>query len=218
MLTRICRIVAVTSAVLLAVIGVLTYPSQLLVMVVTAVLLVGPLTAVCVFSANPFRGVAVQLTAAAAAAVIAISLVVAGLVALLGGVATPVVALLLVAGGTWTWRRRTWWGRAFRLDTSRLDDPRPDPGSRRTPRSTPGRMPVVHTGFGSTTELRASWQRTYWLLRDLPPTSPDRGVVVDLRRQLLDEIERRDPDGFTRWMQTEPRAGSDPGRYLIDDR
>jgi hypothetical protein len=35
---------------------------------------------------------------------------------------------------------------------------------------------------------------------------------------LLDAIERRDRDGFTRWLETGARAGSDPGRYLTTDR
>jgi hypothetical protein len=38
------------------------------------------------------------------------------------------------------------------------------------------------------------------------------------RRSYLDEIERRDPHGFTTWMRDGARAGSDPRRYLRPER
>lgn len=65
--------------------------------------------------------------------------------------------------------------------------------------------------------LCAAWQRTYWLLQDIPATSPDRLAVIALRVRLLAELERRDPDGLVRWLHTQTRAGSDPGRYLAAD-
>ena len=41
---------------------------------------------------------------------------------------------------------------------------------------------------------------------------------VRTREHLLNEIERRDPLGFQRWLATAPRPGSDPRRYLTLDR
>ena len=47
---------------------------------------------------------------------------------------------------------------------------------------------------------------------------PARCDIVHLRECLLDELERRDRGGFTRWLDMGARAGSDPGRYLSTDR
>ena len=65
----------------------------------------------------------------------------------------------------------------------------------------------------STPELCLAWRRSYLALLDVT-SSPARCKIVRLRQCLLDELERRDPDGFTRWLDTGARAGSDPGRYL----
>jgi hypothetical protein len=69
----------------------------------------------------------------------------------------------------------------------------------------------------SIAQLCSAWQRTYFVLLDLPAGTP-RAAIVHSRGALLDEIERRDPDGFSRWLDTGARAGSDPGRYLAGDR
>jgi hypothetical protein len=65
----------------------------------------------------------------------------------------------------------------------------------------------------STPELCLAWRRSYLALGELP-TGPARGELVTLRQSMLDEIERRDPAGFQRWLDAGARAGSDPGRYL----
>jgi len=50
------------------------------------------------------------------------------------------------------------------------------------------------------------------------PAGPGRWEIVRVRECLLDELERRDRDGFIRWLDSGARAGSDPGRYLSSDR
>ena len=65
----------------------------------------------------------------------------------------------------------------------------------------------------STPELCLAWRRSYVALGDLP-TGPARAELVTLRQSMLDEIERRDPAGFQRWLDAGARAGSDPSRYL----
>ncbi len=67
-----------------------------------------------------------------------------------------------------------------------------------------------------TTALCGAWQRSFRLLRELPPGDMY-AEVVELRRALLDELERRDAHGFARWLATGPRAISDPGRFLTTD-
>lgn len=41
---------------------------------------------------------------------------------------------------------------------------------------------------------------------------------IQIRGDLLDEIERRDPAGFNRWLATTPQPGGDPARYLTPGR
>jgi hypothetical protein len=67
----------------------------------------------------------------------------------------------------------------------------------------------------STRELCLAWRRSYLTLLDLPP-GPARWEIARIRQCLLDELERRDRDGFTRWLDAGARASSDPGRYLSD--
>jgi hypothetical protein len=69
----------------------------------------------------------------------------------------------------------------------------------------------------STSELCLTWRRSYLALLDAT-SSPARCNIVRIRGCLLDELERRDPAGFTRWLDTGARAGSDPSRYLSTDR
>jgi hypothetical protein len=77
--------------------------------------------------------------------------------------------------------------------------------------------PQVVPGELSTPELCLAWRRSYFALLDVP-AGPGRCEIVRIRERLLDEIERRDRDGFTRWLATGARAGSDPGRYLTTNR
>jgi hypothetical protein len=69
----------------------------------------------------------------------------------------------------------------------------------------------------STPELCLAWWRSYLALLDVT-SYPARCNIVGMRECLLDELERRERDGFTRWLDTGARAGSDPGRYLSTDR
>lgn len=44
-----------------------------------------------------------------------------------------------------------------------------------------------------------------------------RALVVQRRQEALDELERRDPVGFARWLAAGVGAGSDPAQYLRGD-
>jgi hypothetical protein len=77
-------------------------------------------------------------------------------------------------------------------------------------------MPSPAAATLSTPELCLAWRRSYLALEDLPP-GPDRNELVTLRQSMLDELERRDPAGFGRWLDSGARAGGDPGRYLAAD-
>lgn len=149
-----------------------------------------------------------------------------GLVLLLGPATAPLLlVLLLVTLAAWWWRRpdpRTarpgvpWRGARGRLlraasGVAASGSPAPTPVLLSMPWSVP--MPASLT----TAQLCVAWQRSYFVLLSLPVDGA-RGEVVAFRGRLLDEIESRDPDGFTRWLDTGARASSDPGRYLAGDR
>lgn len=85
-------------------------------------------------------------------------------------------------------------------------------------------VPVPHTDTDtvtvtelSTPALCLAWRRSYLVLIDTPD-GPARQDLAAARRQMLDELERRDGAGFASWMAAGARAGSDPARYLTPKR
>lgn len=90
--------------------------------------------------------------------------------------------------------------------------------SGRTPASPiPSRGVVVPhpalLGATGTAELCVAWRRSHGVVAGAadPLTL---AACAELRRSYLDELERRDPEGFARWIGSGARAGGDPGRYL----
>jgi hypothetical protein len=77
----------------------------------------------------------------------------------------------------------------------------------------PASVPVAQL---PTSALGSEWRRTTVALADpLDPTT--RHAVVQRRQETLDELERRDPIGFTRWLAVEPSPASDPARFVDDN-
>lgn len=166
-----------------------------------------------------------------AAAVTGAWLVLTGLVLLLGPASGPILLLLFATGCAALLRRlvrsgggpdsypwRTVPERLLRtaqeVDRSHHDGPG---RATRTTASAWTPLPPPIPANMSIRQLCLAWNRTYFVLIDLPP-GRYRADVVQVRERLLDEIERRDPEGFLRWLDTGARAGSDPGRYLAGDR
>ena len=137
-------------------------------------------------------------------------LVLTGLGTLLGPASGVVIftLLLLAAPLAWPWLRRRY-GQSPARDSWAAERPEVVPAAEQPPPPVPEAL--------STPELCLAWRRSYLALLDVT-SSPARCKIVRLRQCLLDELERRDPDGFTRWLDTGARAGSDPGRYLSPDR
>lgn len=226
MLDRIWRGAAATAVVLIIAIGVVALPGAVLSAALVGVLLVGPAAVLGSRSLAPGSGRAVRTWALAVVATVVLSAAVAGLVVLLGAAAGSIAPMLLVLAGLWTWSRRSDLRRSLRGAPAAEDpaDPGPPapPCSRhrsRTPaeqRTSPVEEPPVVAPMMSTEQLCTAWLRTYWQLRDLPPGRRYE-QVARYRGDLLDEFERRDPDGFRRWLQTSPRAAAHPGRYLPPD-
>ena len=136
----------------------------------------------------------------AGAAVMAVCLAVSGLVIVAG--TTAAVSLSVMAAAAWVvWR--FWWGLGSLRDGH-------DPPAQAAPE--PVRDQAAVSAL-STSELCLAWRRSYLeLLR--ATDDPTRQRVVWLRREYLDELERRDREGFARWLGSGARAGSDPQRYL----
>jgi hypothetical protein len=123
-----------------------------------------------------------------------------------GGPATGIIIVVMLhtAPLPWVWRALRTGGRTA-------------PTEHHEERSDPLPPSAVALGDLTTQALCATWQRSYFAMLDAP-ACPGRYATVRLRERLLDELERRDPAGFARWLQTGARAGSDPGRYLASDR
>jgi hypothetical protein len=75
------------------------------------------------------------------------------------------------------------------------------------------RASAEKVGLLSTRALGEEWLRTTAALAGpLDPAS--RESLVGRREEALDELERRDPVGFARWLAAGPTHGSDPADYV----
>ncbi len=66
-------------------------------------------------------------------------------------------------------------------------------------------------------ELCWGWRASFTALQRADPRTDHRrwAALVTVRRLYLDEIARRDPAGFARWIYAGARPASDPTRYLL---
>ncbi|WIY00493.1 hypothetical protein QRX60_41620 [Amycolatopsis mongoliensis] len=97
----------------------------------------------------------------------------------------------------------------------RAGDPPATAGDRGDPRpavQSPAALPDLDVE-----ELCWAWRRSYSQLQ-VVRDSGTREQLVLVRRACLDELERRDPAGFRRWLASGARAGSDPSRFIRDGR
>lgn len=147
----------------------------------------------------------------AGATTVAGLLALTGLVTLLGPTSGLVILTLLATVVlVWLWLRP---GRP----PSRIGDTGAPRVARRPERAITPLPPQLAPAALSTQELCLAWRRSYVALLDVP-AGPARCEVIRLRGRLLDELERRDPAGFVRWLETGAHEGSDPSRYLATDQ
>lgn len=66
-------------------------------------------------------------------------------------------------------------------------------------------------------ELCWRWRTSFAALQHTV-SSADRLHLIVTRAALLDELARRDPQGFSRWLNEGARAASDPARYFCHAR
>jgi hypothetical protein len=161
------------------------------------------------------RGSAVEAAVWAASWTAGVILVVAGVSTVAGGVvATVVVVAAVLAAAVLLWARgkRTTSaatgdrGRSSSGDVLRLPvDPQPP-----SPTGDSRLLPVETL---TTRALGDEWLRTTAALAGrLTPHA--RTALVQRREEALDELERRDPDGFRRWLAAGPVRGSDPADFV----
>lgn len=205
---RLLLLVGVLVAALFAAVGGLALRAPGVVAVGVAGLLAG-LTAAAIAHDAPGHTLrsTVEAAALAGAGTVGALLVVSGTAALLGGLVTVglVTAVVLAwlvrtgrrsdAGAAWAPRRPAAAGEVAPLTS--LVGP-VDPG------------PVAAL---STPALGREWMRTSAALAGGLGAAARRSIV-ERREATLDELERRDPGGFARWMSTGPALGSDPSVFV----
>ncbi|WNV76278.1 hypothetical protein [Geodermatophilus sp. DSM 44513] len=132
---------------------------------------------------------------AGTAAVVAL-LALSGAVVLGGAVLTLLLAGTAVLAGTVTWlvRARRAPATSAPAAAGRPSSPRP-------------------VSALATAELGREWTRTTAALTGRLDAAT-RAAIVARREATLDELERRDPEGFARWIAALPLASSDPGGEL----
>ena len=148
----------------------------------------------------------VQVTAGSAVALLAV----AGIAALMGGaVATSTVLAVVVGWLLARLRRDRRRGRAARGAAG----PAPSHLATLLPKDTvmPGLLPPV--SVLSTEALGQEWTRTTAVLAGRLDCDARQAVVLR-REEALDELERRDPAGFARWLMAGPTLGTDPAAFV----
>ncbi len=181
----------------LAVVGGLALRPPGLVAVGLAAVVSACLAAGVARESRPGQQAVVDAAWKAGAATVAVLLVLSGTAVLGGAVLTLVVAGSAV--GTWTvvWLVRS----SPRTSLSAVA------GTGRPA------VPLPPVSALSTEALGQEWVRTTTALSG-PLDARTREAIVLRREQTLDELERRDPDGFARWLSGLPLAGSDPSGDL----
>lgn len=149
---------------------------------------------------SPFGRSPLRLAAGVAAAAVLAVYALIGMTALLGGAASvlTVATVLAVLG-----HRRLRASARSGAPAGTLEDAADE---------VPGLLSADPTTL-STPELCRAWRLSYLQLRDarVPEALDD---ASELRRRYLDELDRRQPEGFRRWLDDGARAGSDPSPYI----
>jgi len=68
----------------------------------------------------------------------------------------------------------------------------------------------------SSRSLGEEWLRTTAVM-DASPEPSTREAVAARRASVLDELERRDPEGFARWLAQDTHGASNPAEFLGED-
>ena len=163
------------------------------------------------------RNAAFQAASKVTAGTVSVIVLVTGLVVLTGGaIAVLVSGMVGVTGGA-VWLRKTWRARSAGARA---------PGTASVPHDGDPAplLPLVwHSGWQPpvgllpTSVLGSEWlQTTSALGRRVEPAT--RQEIIRRRQETLDELERRDPAGFARWLAAGAAADSDPADFVRGER
>ena len=171
-------------------------------------------------SIEPTRRSSTEAAVLAAAWTVGVLLVLSGASVLAGGVVAAALAgaAAVVAVGVWVARSPK--------EGSATAAPRPTssrnvaapvaplrPAAPRRHPSTAGPAGLPPVSVLSTEELGREWlESTTALAGRMEPAV--RTAIVRRRQEALDELERRDPEGFLRWLTTGPVLDRDPAPFV----
>jgi hypothetical protein len=188
----------------LAAVGGLALRTPGVVAVGVAGLLAG-LTAAAIAHDTPARTrrATVEAGALATAGTVGVLLVVSGMAVLLGGPVTVGLLAAVVLAGLLRCGRRS------EAAASAAGPPASAPALTLVVEPADA-VPVTSL---STAALGREWLRTTAALAG-GLDAVTRRAVVERRGATLDELERRDPGGFVRWLSEGPLPGSDPAEYV----
>jgi hypothetical protein len=185
--------------------------------VVVVLLAAGVAACVGYIAQDDGRAAAVEWAWKAAAATVAVIVLVTGVVVLAGGVVTALVSgLAVVAGGVMC---------VLKTRRARRDGAKARGAAPVTDAGNPA--PVLAASWVSLwqppvsllgiSDLGSEWLRTTSALAS-PVESATRQQIIKRRQETLDELERRDPAGFARWLAAGAAADSDPATFVREDR
>jgi len=226
LLARVSLVLAVALATGLAVVGGISLHGEGVVAVVLAGVTAGCLTAIA-RDRSPGRRTAADAAWRAAVGTVVALLAFAGSLAVAGPAAPVLVVLGLGLVGPAWWARRAAPPvvRPPAAATRPAGPASPHPAARRGPHPS-GRGIVPAGGPPSAVlppaagmpveELTREWRRTAAVLEHAVDPAA-RALVVRRRGEVLDELERRDPAGFARWLAGGASAEEYPVRHLRGD-
>jgi hypothetical protein len=205
LLTRSARAVLVLLLAALAALGGVSLGGSGLLAVVLAAIVTACLAAGIVRdggSPRP-RQAAVDTAWRAAVGTVAVLLVLSGCVVLAGGALTALLAGVAVGGVLVRWAVRS----------ARTTSPATGATVLPLPGVSAGTDPVRTLTVEA---LGREWLRTSAALGQARDAAV-RQALVERRHEALDELERRDPAGFRRWLAEGATVDSDPARYVSGD-
>jgi hypothetical protein len=158
------------------------------------------------------RPASVDLAWKAAAGTVAAIFLVAGVAVLAGEAVAAVVSGLAVVCGGAVWVLRSWRARRSAGPAPAVGDGGPAPPLL-VARLSDSHPPV---SILPTSVLGSDWLQTTEAVRyRLEPAI--RQAIVRRRQETLDELERRDPAGFARWMAAAAAMDINPATFVRDD-
>ena len=158
------------------------------------------------------RQAAVDAAWRAGVGTVSVLLLLSGSAVLAGGAVTALLVVCVLGGLVVRWTLR--WARAERPPAAGTATVLPLPGpAAALPPSGSGTTSVRDL---SVEDLGREWLRTSAALPRVR-TATARQALADRRREALDELERRDPVGFARWLAAGATVDSDPARYVSGD-